>query len=266
MAVDMSGFKASGNPTLLKKEMTDYITRKTAEQDSAKAADQSKLAAQKSAIQRRADTVSAARTPIQAEGYKAEAAPQATARNTGPVEGYDKIRTRALSQARAGYSGASDAINRRFAALGAANSGAAIKQQQLADQSQADKEAQVLEGVGMQEDAERRRLNEASEQRDFAATEAVKARNFQGSEASRGRKMQADLYNADQDFKQKVFAFDAESKLADMDRAFEEFQINKDVIEFNKRKARYEAGNTGGLFGSGGFLGTGIGASSSDEF
>lgn len=265
MAVDMSGFKGSGNAFTMQAEMADYVKKKTAEQDAAnKASELAKHNAQKAAIQKRAEAASAPRTPLQAESYQAEAAAAPSARVTGAVQGYDKIRARALQDARAGFSGASDAINRRFAALGATNSGAAIKQQQLADQAQAQKEAQVLEGVGMQEDAERNRLNEAAETRDFAAAEAVKARNFQGSEAARGRNMQRDLYNSDQDFKQKVFAFDAESKLADLDRAFEEFQVNKDVLEFNKRKARYEAGRTGGLFGGGGFLGLGVGATDAD--
>lgn len=250
-------------------QLAEQYKAKAQNEDAAAAkqsASQTQYDAQRAKVQGAADAASAGRAPIQAEGYQAEAAAAPTARVTGAVEGYDKIRARALQDARAGYSGASDAISRRFAALGAGNSGAAIKAQQMADQAQADKESGVLQGVGMQEDAERKRLNEAAEQRDFAASEATKGRNFQGSEAARGRKMQADLYNADQDFKQKVFAFDANSKLADMDRAFDEFKINQDTLEFNKRKARFEAGHTGGLFGSGGFLGTGIGASSSTEF
>lgn len=164
-------------------------------------------------------------------------APGAPGRNP-----YDMARERA--QQRASQTGQKNAgaIARRFAAIGGLNSGAAIKAQQMAHQ-QADQQ---------REDAVR--------DVDIAEGQMAQQQAHQSSEAEKARQFQADQAGQDRGFQEKVFSFDKESKLKQLDLAFQQFDLQKDESAFNRRLARYQAGQSGGLFGGGGFLGTGIGA------
>lgn len=131
----------------------------------------------------------------------------------------------------------SDALNRRFAALGNFGGGAQIKIQQQA------------------EDAARRRRDSASEGLDAAeATERQRRAEFQEGirQQALGRNQQRDLANFDRQFQERVFNFDKNSKLAQFDLALEQFTLDRDTNEFNRRLAIHQAGKKGGFFGIGG--------------
>lgn len=152
-----------------------------------------------------------------------------------------------------GRSQAQDALQRRLAALGNLNSGAGMKQIENLDADTARTEADAT-------------LNLNSQQ-----AQAEEAKSFQASQAAQGRNYSREQYNAGLGFQFGQFQFDAQSKLAQLDLANkqldlsgQQFDWQKQIDEYNKKLGAYQAGHSGGLFGGGGLLGTGIGAGSAD--
>lgn len=127
---------------------------------------------------------------------------------------FELARQRAQQQANAAKQTQSDAIKRRFASQGMAQSGAAIKQEQLANEAvdkQLSEQNQQIDTAAQQEAA---RKQEIQDQRDFArverlqsqeyaAAEQNKAREFAGAESQKARELQLDLFNQDLGFKNK---------------------------------------------------------------
>lgn len=158
-------------------------------------------------------------------------------------------RSRVSNQVNAASQTAQDALARRYAAMGGQNGGAFIKQQQQLLSDTADKRAEAMAQVDQKEQALKH---------EFDQQEAGK--EFQSAEAGKARGLQRETYNSDLDFKDKVFRFDSNSKLAQMQLSFEQADRDAQDQEFNKEMALYQARHTGGLLGAGGFLGSGIGA------
>lgn len=150
------------------------------------------------------------------------------------------IQNRISNQASASLGTAQNALARRFAAMGAGNSGAFIKQQQLALQNSDDQRNDAL--------------NENLGQVDFQ--EAQARRGMQ--EAATGRNFQRESFNADADFKDRVFKFDSSSKLGQLELAAVQAERDAQDSAFSKELDLYQLKHTGGLLGSGGVLGTGI--------
>lgn len=161
---------------------------------------------------------------------------------SGPLPEYERARQKALQQASANKSTNIAAIQRKAASLGATGSGAFIKQQQLAAES-ADQQAQDANA-------------------DISAAESAKSRdmNFQSSESAKARNLSRESFNADQQFKFGLAKIDASSKLAGLELAFDDSERSRANEKFNMELAEYQKQHSGGLFGAGGFLGTGIGA------
>jgi hypothetical protein len=166
---------------------------------------------------------------------------------------FEAARTRATQRATADLQQNQDALKRRFAALGGLNSGAAIKQQQLLQERSQQQREEAIQGIDAAEADRDLQQREAQTQREFTGAEAEKQRGFQREQAG-----------IDRGFQDRMFNFDKESKLKQMDLAFKQFKLQKDESEFNKRLERYKAGHSGGLFGGGGFLGLGIGAGTAE--
>jgi hypothetical protein len=104
---------------------------------------------------------------------------------------YDAMRKRLTQRVQADTQQQQDALARRFASMGASNSGAAIKQQQMAAESGVRQREEGLEGIQSQESAERRRLAEIESGREFQSQEAVAGRQFQAGESRLGREFTA---------------------------------------------------------------------------
>jgi hypothetical protein len=130
-----------------------------------------------------------------------------------------------------------DAMTRRFAALGGLNSGAAIKALERADNT-----ANEQREAGLAE------IDAREGQNQFAAEEADKVRAFQGNQAAIDRAMQ-----------QKAFDFQTG---AQFNLQKDQLRLAQEESAFNRRMARHQMENSGGLLGGGGFLGTGIGKKS----
>lgn len=115
------------------------------------------------------------------------------------------IKERVTNQANAAGRTAADALKRRFAAQGAAGSGAEIKAQQLAEQQNLSARNDALVNV-----------------------EAMEAEAF----------MNRDLAQADMEFKQRVFNFERGSKMHELDLAERQQQQDAVAQEINARVAK----------------------------
>jgi hypothetical protein len=113
---------------------------------------------------------------------------------TNPL--YDTYRQRLQQQGNAQKQEASDAVNRRFAAMGNLNSGAALKQNQLAQQ-------QVQGQVDTQAD----QLNMAEAQQQFQEGEAQKQRDYGTSERLGSEKFQQGMFDTNLEFQKGVQDF-----------------------------------------------------------
>lgn len=133
---------------------------------------------------------------------------------------YDYIRQNAANQLRAQGNDQDTAMKRRFAAQGGLNSGAYIKQAQMQQQNQADQQVQAQQGIDTQEAGEVQRRQEIQDQ----YGEAQKSRDFASSEAGKQRDFQKYVYDSDQVFKEKVFSFEKDSKLAQLDFQYQDYK------------------------------------------
>lgn len=181
---------------------------------------------------------------------QALAAEKFTPRNTitdAPLKQFESVRQGVMARGNTAKQGNLEAMQRRFAAMGGLNSGAAIKSQQVAAEEADRATADQLAGVDTQETNERQRRLENEQNQNNAREEAMLGRNFQ-----------REMTNQSMAFQDRISKFDAGSKLAQLDLGFEQFGLSKDESEFNKAVARDKAKHSGGLFGGGGFLGLGL--------
>lgn len=147
---------------------------------------------------------------------------------------FDYQRKRVEQGANAAGQQQQEALQRRFAAMGNLNSGASIKaQQQTAQEVQKQKDT-ALEGIGAQEAQYNQAKQEAQTQREFAAQEAEKQRGFAGGESEKERAFRSSQADIDRAFQDKVFQFDKSNKLAQLDLAKGQFDLDKMSTEFNK--------------------------------
>ncbi len=132
---------------------------------------------------------------------------------------FDMLRGALKDEAQQGASRAQDAINRRFASIGALNSGSAIKAGQEASRQSNEDLTKQLASIGAQEAGQ-------IGQQQFAKQEAVAQRNAQREQ-----------FNASQDFQDKVFRFDSGTKLAQLDLAFKGQDLQQYMAQFQKAQA-----------------------------
>lgn len=115
---------------------------------------------------------------------------------------------------------ASDALTRRFAALGAQGSGAAIGAQLKAKEMGAKQKQAGMEQVGAEE----------------------LQSNIQEAEAEKGRQFQREMAGQDLDLKKEMFGFEKQTKLGELDLAKRQFDLDTATTDFNKRLALAQAG------------------------
>lgn len=157
-----------------------------------------------------------------------------------PATTFERQRERVSQTTGAQTQQNTDALRRRFAALGMGSSGAAISAEQQARDKGAQAQAAALADVDAAEGAEMERRAEVQANRDFQAGEAEKGRKFEGG--YRDREFDFNRMNADRQFglsERQVGLAEGESA-------------------FNRRMANAQAKKTGGFFGAGGFLGLGF--------
>ena len=181
------------------------------------------------------------------EGIAAPAAPELKPFELGnpykadlKAPAYEKIRNDVISQNSTAKSDAMGALERKFAAIGNLNSGSYIKQSQILDDKYQQNASKALSdaelGFQQQESAKEFQSQQAYDQRAYGAS-------------AQGRQEQIALGQQ---------GFDNQTKLRQLDLALYASQQNAQDSAFNAEMAKYQAEHSGGLFGSGGFLGLGL--------
>jgi hypothetical protein len=158
---------------------------------------------------------------------------------------FDVARQRAQQQNSAAVQQQTDAMKRRFAAQGALNSGAAIKQEQLAHEQGAQNLEQANQGINAQEQGVLKQEREAQKQRDFASNEANLGRQFQAGEAEKqrgfvtGERLGSQGFSADQAKLSRDLQNTQFGKQLQLEQ--DKFGEEKNVNAFNEKLAQQAA-------------------------
>lgn len=174
-----------------------------------------------------------------------------------PLGQFEAARNRTRSQFRKTKQETQEALQRRAAARGGLQSGAHAKQLETSSREIGQAEAQALQNVDLQEQAERARLAEIEQQRQFAAGEAEKQRTFASGESALQRKFQQGLQEGQQKFssgeaeKQRGFAasesaLGREQQAQQFDKSYglsqSQFELDQQTTDFNKLISMLDAG------------------------
>lgn len=163
---------------------------------------------------------------------------------------FQQKKQEALGQVGAQNQEQQDALQRRFTAMGAANTGAAIAAGQKQSEAAAAQKRQVEGDIRGQE----LQLKEGDIGRQFQSEEALKGREFAGRESQLGREFSKGMSEQDMAFKKQIYDTEQQNKLKQMDLAERQFALDKDAQAFNQRMAEIAAGGGGE---DQGFLGMG---------
>ncbi len=87
-------------------------------------------------------------------------------------------------------------------------------------------------------------------QQAYARGEREAGQSFASQERSAQQEFARQQAAIDQAFKDKIFSFESNSKLKEMDLAERQFKVDQDIAEFNKQLAQMEANKPTDLFGS----------------
>lgn len=144
---------------------------------------------------------------------------------------FDLARKRAMQDANTAKQTQSDALQRRYAAAGMANSGSAIKSQRLASEAVDKQLADTNAGIDSAQQQEAARQKEIQDSRDFAA-----------SESAASRALQEKMFNQDFAFKQQARG-DANSQFEKQyDLSQKQFTQDREITALNAIIAAKEAG------------------------
>lgn len=172
---------------------------------------------------------------------------------------YDALRSR-LNQSYSQNQGiAQDALDRQFAAAGGGpGNGAQAKQTENLATATEKQKGEDLAGINAQEAATKRELQSQESQKEFQSQEAQKGMQFQAGQSQAGRELSAQEYNSQASQLFNQFQFEGSAKIAGLDDAWKQAQAEANNNEFNKAMEEFKSQHSGGLLGSGGFLGTGF--------
>ncbi len=166
---------------------------------------------------------------------------------SGPLEEFKQARIDAMSQNSTAKSEAQSALERKFASMGNLNSGSYIKQANLLNQNYDQQGSKAQNELTAQESAARRGLQAQEDAKVFQSGEAYNQRAFGASGQARQEKIA--LQQA---------AFDNSTKLRSLDLALYAARQQSIDSQYNSELSSYQAEHSGGLLGSGGFLGSGF--------
>jgi hypothetical protein len=159
---------------------------------------------------------------------------------SGPLPEYDHLRNKVTEEANTVNSQNQDALKRRFASMGALNSGSYIKQAEIQNNESEQRRSQASSEINFQEAQARRALEKEESQKAYQSEEALKGRTFEGAQQRYSRNMQKDLFNADMNFKNQVFQFDSGTKLGALEMQARELDINKQIAAMNEANTLFD--------------------------
>lgn len=172
---------------------------------------------------------------------------------------YDAMRTRINTQYSQTQAQAQDALDRQFAASGGGpGNGAQAKQTENLAGEIAKQKGSDLQDVSAQEAQARFGLQQQEVQREYQSGEASKGYGFQAAQTKNAQDFAAQQFNVGQENQANQFKFNAYGTIAGLNTAWDQAQQEAVNNEYNKALSEYQAKNSGGLLGGGGFLGTGL--------
>lgn len=164
---------------------------------------------------------------------------------------YDKLRAQTQQRFSAEGQKQGDALQRKFAALGNLQSGAAIKQQQNLNSDVMQQQEQAMGGIDAQEAQEVQRQKEVQDARDFAANESRVGREFAGAEADKGRTFQAGesalSRRAQGDQFDRSFGEQVKQNSFTNDMATKEAALNEKMTHYNQALSLATSGKQNGV-------------------
>lgn len=194
-----------------------------------------------------------------------------------PQDQFELARKRAQQSANAAKQTQSDALQRRFAAQGMTGSGAAIKQQRIANESVDKQLADTSEGIDAAQQQEFARKGEIEDQRNFAREERNASQTFAekqqlgsqtfaekqrlGSqeyataESAAARALQKAQFDADLGFRQNAATTSGDQFTKQFELAQKQYDQDREITGLNAQIAAKEAGITWTGFGGGGNTG-----------
>lgn len=158
---------------------------------------------------------------------------------------FDVARKRAQQQSRGAIQGQQEALKRRFASMGASNSGAALKQEQLAAEKGQEQLAAQEEAIGAAEQQEASRKGEIADAQKFQSGEADKARLFAIGERQAGESFQSQQNKLTLDFQKSVQEFAKSSFGQQFDLSLRELNENIKNSDLQRRIEIAKAGQDG---------------------
>lgn len=160
----------------------------------------------------------------------------------------NQVKQRATAEGQAG----NDAMLRRFTAMGGgANSGAFIKQSQIQNEALNKQQEDAVAGIDANQAHEK-------ETQDFAQNQADQQRRFQSGEADKERAHQSGQFDQSLGFQKEQATVQNANKKRELDLQASQQELDKATTAFNVDMAKWQQKNSGGFFGSGGFLGLGF--------
>ena len=178
-------------------------------------------------------------------GLRTPQAPQMPQAPKAPLPEFAAQRQKVEQRINADTQGQSDAMQRRFAAGGMLNSGAAMKQQGiLANQAQVNK-TDALAGVDAAEMGEQQRRQEITDGRDFQSSQAQMGRDFEGQQAQLGRDFAGSESALGRAFQAGESKLGRDQQGSQFDRSFQQSgqQFDK-TFGLQKDQFREDQGNT----------------------
>jgi len=140
-----------------------------------------------------------------------------------------------------------DALARRFASLNMQGSGASV----AAGLKNREQVGDTLRKANLDVTNQELQAGEGDIQRAYGSEESQKGRDFTGNESRLAREMQGGQFGQQLAFNEKTAAENQANKLQEIELAKQQFALDKDTTEFNKRMAEIEANRpaSGGLGG-----------------
>ena len=159
---------------------------------------------------------------------------------SGPLEEFKQLRNDTMSQASTAKDAGLGALERKFAAMGNLNSGAYTTASDVAARGYDQNASKAMNDIGFQEAQARRALQQGEDNKVFQSREGF------------NKEKRAYGTNFDQN------KLENSVKMRSLDLALHKANQESVDNQFNAEMAGYQAEHSGGLFGSGGFLGLGL--------
>lgn len=185
---------------------------------------------------------------------------------SGGQDPYNYQRNLATQRAAGAKAQNTDALQRRFAANGMSNSGAAITAQTNSDRDVQQNLENTEGNIGMEEAKSAIPFQLLDKQQEFQGQQAHLSRAQQESQFGRGLSEQKSEFGEKLGEQKSEFSQEMPLKTRALDLQSSQQGLDATAMEFNENLAKYQQGHSGGLLGAGGLLGTGLGTGGGGGF